>query len=258
MLASLPRGAPIIVPEPAPPPPPRRSRVRLALRLSAAGVATVVGVLAIALFLYSRRGDVAGARRMAELELRGMLSADERPAHVAYVAQRNWWDFFRETHGVLAATDRRLLFLGVSPGELVSPERGPQLYEEKSFPHDRPLRIRRGRVFLGTARGLVLRSEDGKETFAVASDDRAEADSVVAVARRVKLALRDAAERERRAQTLAAWAARRPVYHRVGRGDALISIAAQYGATPELVQRWNALPRDIVKVGQRLLVKPGA
>lgn len=238
-------------------PPPRRSRLRLALRVSALGVALVAATLALGVFLYTSRGDVRGTRRMAELELRGALDPGERLVHLAYVAQRNWWDFFRETHGVLAATDRRVLFLGVAPGELASPERGPQLYEEKSFPHDRPLRIRRGRVFLGTARGLVLYGEGGKETFAVASDDRAEADSVAAVAWRAKLALRDAAERERRAQTLSAWAARRPAYHRVERGDALISIATLYGTTPEQLQRWNALPRDVVKVGQRLLVKPG-
>ena len=255
MTLSTPLGTPSVTPTPRVP---RRSRVLVALRVSALGVALLASVLAFAVFLYTSRGDVEGARRMAQVELRGVLDPRERLVHVTYVAQRNWWDFFRETHGVLAATDRRVLFLGVAPGELATPERGPQLYEEKSFPHDRPLRIRRGRVFLGTARGLVLYGEGGKETFAVGSDDRAEADSVVAVAHRAKLALRDAAERERRAQTLSAWIARRPVYHRVQRGDALISIATLYGTTPEMLQRWNALPRDVVKVGQRLIVKPGS
>jgi len=227
------------------------------LQLSAWTLAAALALAGVAIFLYTHRGDVEGARRAAVEELRLAVEPDERILHVAHVVQRHWWDYFRETQGVLAATDRRLLFLGVAPREIVSPDRGPELFETKAFPYDRRIAVRRGRVFLGTSRGIVLRTDAGKETFAVAADDRPEMDSVLTTIRRVQTALRAEAERDRRGQTFAAWVARRPVYHRVQRGEALISIAQQYGTTPEAIKAWNGLPRDVVKVGQRLLVKPG-
>jgi hypothetical protein len=233
-------------------------RAMLLLRLSAWGVAAVLSLIAVGLFLYTRRGDVQAARRAAAEELRLAVDPDERVLHSAHVLQRRWQDYYRETHGVLAATDRRVLFVGVAPREIVSPDQGPQLFEEQSFPYERPLVSERGRVFLGTARGIVLRTEGDKVTFAVAADDRAEMDSVLATVRRVQAELRAAAERDRRAQTFVSWAARLPVYHRVQRGEALISIAQQFGTTPEAIKAWNGLTRDVVKVGQRLLVKPGA
>ena len=236
---------------------PVRHPAMVVLRLSAWGVAGAIALASVAIFLYMHRGDVEGARRAAAEELRLAVEPEEHIVYAAHVVQRHWWDYFRETQGVLAATDRRLLFLGMAPQEIVSPDPGPQLFEVKAFPYDHRIGIRRGRVFLGTSRGVVLRTEGSKETFAVASDDRPEMDSVLTTVRRIQTALRAAAERERRAQTFAAWSGRRPVYHRVQRGEALISIAQQYETTPELIKAWNGLPRDVVKVGQRLLVKPG-
>jgi hypothetical protein len=233
-------------------------RAILLVRVSAWGVGMVLGLLAVALFLYMRRGDVQGARRAVAQELNTAIDPDEHVVHAAHVLQRHWQDYYRETHGIVAATDRRMLYLGAAPREIVSPEDGPQLFERKAYPYDRPLVTERGRVFLGTARGVVLLTTGEKATFAVAADDRAEMDSVIATVHRIQAELRATAERERRAQTFAAWADRRPVYHRVHRGEALISIAQQYGTTPEAIQAWNGLSREVVKVGQRLLVKPGA
>jgi len=48
-----------------------------------------------------------------------------------------------------------------------------------------------------------------------------------------------------------------PLYYVVKRGDALFSIARRFGSTPEQIQQWNHLEGDLVKIGQRLLVKPG-
>jgi hypothetical protein len=240
------------------PPPARQARRRLllALRIAAWCAAILCGFAALGFFLYTRRVDVHGARQAARQELAMMLDPGERVEQVAYVMQRHWWDYFRETHGVLAATDRRLLFVGVPPKEIMSPESGPQIFEQRTFPYDRPLRVERGRVFVGTSPGIVLRGPPGKETFAVAAPDRPGVDSVLAVMGRVQTAMRESAERERRAQIYASWIARQPLYHRVERGEALISIAVKYGATPEQLKEWNGLRGDVVKAGQRLLVKP--
>jgi hypothetical protein len=236
----------------------RRARRRWKLALKAAGwtTAVVAGVTAVGFFLYTRREDVRGARQAARQELEMMLQPREKVEHVAYVAQRRWWDYFRETHGVLAATDRRLLFVGVPPREIITPERGPQVFEQKAFPYDRPLVAERGRVFLGTSRGVVLLAGGEKETFAVDRSDEPVIDSVLGTVAHVQLALREQAERERRAQLYTAWIASQPLYHRVVRGEALISIALRYGTTPELLKEWNGLRNDVVKAGQRLLVKP--
>ena len=48
-----------------------------------------------------------------------------------------------------------------------------------------------------------------------------------------------------------------PLYYTVKRGDALFSIARKFDATPDLLRQWNQLEGDRVKIGQRLLVKPG-
>jgi hypothetical protein len=233
-----------------------RRRMALALRIAVWCVAILAGVTALGLFLYTRRVDVRGARRAAEQELAMVLEQGERVERAAYVAQRHWWDYFRETHGVLAATDRRLLFVGVPPKEILTPEAGPQVFEQRSFPYDRPLAIERGRVFFRTSPGMVMRGAGAKETFAVAGEDAAGVDSVLGAMRRTQLAIREAAERERRAQLYTAWVARQPLYHRVQRGEALISIALKYGVTPEQLKEWNGLGGDVVKAGQRLLVKP--
>jgi membrane-bound lytic murein transglycosylase D len=47
------------------------------------------------------------------------------------------------------------------------------------------------------------------------------------------------------------------LYYKVKRGDALFSIARKFDTTPEQIQQWNKLEGDRVKIGQRLLVKPG-
>ena len=65
------------------------------------------------------------------------------------------------------------------------------------------------------------------------------------------------AAKERRLRQAVADLVNEPLYYKVKRGDALFSIARKFGATPEQIQQWNKLEGDRVKIGQRLLVKPG-
>ena len=240
---------------PRPTPPPRR-RLLTALRVSAwsVGVTLILGTIGALLFIH--RGDAEGSARIANREVELMLERGETIDWRAPVMARHWWHYFRVTHGVLAATNRRLLYLGVPPEEILPREPEPQLLEESSFPYDRPIEISRGRVFLGTLSGIVIRSPIQMQTFGVASSERARLDSVLMLMSRQQKAIRDSVEHERQTALEAADLARAPVYHDVQRGEALGVIAGQYNVTVEQLQEWNNLPSPQIRAGMSLLVKP--
>jgi hypothetical protein len=223
-------------------------------------VATVFLVVALggfAVLLWVRRGDVRTARRTAATEARLLLEPGERIEREVNVSQRHWYHYFREMHGVLLATDRRLLYVGVEPAALLpSREFEPQAFEEHAYTWDTTTTLVRERVFFNTARGAVLRGRDRSQVLAVSG---AEQDRLVDIAARVEYRqrlVREQLERERLARVAAEVEARKPKYHTVEQGEALISIATQYGVTPEQLRAWNNLDSDRIRVGQALMVKP--
>ena len=239
----------------APPPPPPRRRLRAALRVSAWSIGFTVLLAAVGVLLFIHRGDAAGSARIANRELEFMLQPGEGIEWRSPVTARQWWDYFRVTHGVLAASDRRLLYVGVPPEQLLPREPEPQLLEQGSFPYDRPIDIWRGRVFLGTVPGIVIRSPGEVRTFGVASGERRKLDSVLVIMTRRQKEIRDLAERQRQAALDTATVARRPVYHAVRPGEALELLARRYGVTVEQIQLWNNLSGSRIRAGDRLLVK---
>ncbi|MFN5201996.1 MAG: hypothetical protein ACK5HM_09380, partial [Gemmatimonas sp.] len=99
-------------------PPERRQRslwvqVLVALTSTTALVGTVALVAAAAIV------PPIGARRMARDaalgEVESAMAPGERIVAQAFASQRRWTDMWRESFGVVVATDRRLLYVGAPP-----------------------------------------------------------------------------------------------------------------------------------------------
>jgi hypothetical protein len=257
-------------PAPLPPPPlPRQDTVEMRGRRPAivrrprrrwpwllawvAASAFVGGVAAFVLF-----GSPASARtahRIADREVAMTLDPGERIEASAYVSQRHALDYFRETYGTLAATDRRLIFIGVLPRDFLEPERDLPAFDVRTFPYDTTLLLRGARVFFGRTFGVVLHTEDGDEAFGVTRSQWPRTQEVIRSLGRHTLAVRQSVERER--QAIAEAASRPPTltYHKVKRGETLIEIARLYATTPESLLVLNSMRDSTIKAGQTLLVK---
>ena len=235
---------------------PRKPRWRVALRVSAWSVGLTLVLTVVGALLFIHRGDAEGSARIANREVELVLERGEAIEWRSPVVARHWWHYFRVTHGVLAATNRRLVYVGVPPEDIVPREPEPQLLEEGSFPYDRPIDIWRGRVFLGTLSGIIIRAPGQMRTFGVPSSDMARLDSVLTLMSAHQKTIRDTDEAERQRALAVAEAVRKPIYHDVQRGEALELIARQYNVTIEQLQDWNNLLTPQIRAGQRLLVKP--
>ena len=255
---SAPTPTPASAPAAVPPRAVRPRRFAIAIHASA-WLVILGGIAAGFLFLLATHTPNAGAaRRVSENELQGnVLDSGEVVQGQTVAFQRHWWDFWRPTWGVLVATDRRLIFLGVPPAPLIAAPAGPREFEEDDFPLDTSVAVRGARVFDGTTSGIVVHAPSGRYVFGVPSWDQTRLAVVRHALQLRQTAERREAEKEREAQLAAAWAARQPVYHTVARGEALVTIAKAYGTTPEALQALNHLPDARIRAGQRLLIRKG-
>jgi hypothetical protein len=175
----------------------------------------------------------------------------------AMVSQRHWWRYFHPSYGVLAHTDRRVVWVGAVPRSLIEWNADePVAFRARSWAHD-SVAVRPARFLFGLATGVALADGAGRELFEVPRAEREPLRQVVAVLVRRQAVLREEAERERQRQEYEAWLARQPVYHVVRPGDAVLSIAAAYNLTPDSLRALNGIPGDRIRIGERLLVKPG-
>jgi hypothetical protein len=233
----------------------RRWWLRALLRLTGGGLGVLLVIAAVIAYLITLRPDVPGARKLARSELLVLLEPTEKVQAAAWARRREWWDGFRETYGILALTDRRALFVGIPPRELITPERGPQQFVILQVARDASLRARRSRVDLGTVAGVTI--ENDRDRLAFASNDGAGVDSVLTDVTRGRRS--DAAEVEltRRTRAYEQRVSEQAVWHVVAAGDALASIAARYGTTETQLVELNQLSSTTIKIGRRLLVKQG-
>lgn len=233
--------------------PPRRTLVTLFVWIAAAGILGSVAYYGV----FGYRGDQEGAAREANAQVQATLDPGERVLAQVPVYQRQWWDYYRHTHGLLAVTNRRLLFAGVPPEGVLHRTEGPPEMVEVSFPMGRAIAVSRGQGFLGRDRVVQLTAAGAAARLAVQARDEARLQAVLEEVTRAQAVLRAASDAERRALEAAAAAARRPVRHLVQRGEALDYIARRYGVATDSLMAWNNLTTSRIAVGSRLVVRPG-
>jgi hypothetical protein len=218
----------------------------------------LIGLLLFGYFFFMRHVDAPKAWTAADRELQGgMLNYDEKVERRARVFVRRPSDYYRGANGLLYATNARLIFIGVAPGSKFESDDAPPVIVSETFPNDTLLVMKGRRLYFLTAHGVSVAhpGAPGGEFAAVSGQDAA-LDSLVDYVNGIHAAQRAAAAKEKRLRAAVDALIREPLYYTVKRGDALFSIARKFDITPDQIKQWNHLDRDLVKIGQRLLVKP--
>jgi len=227
------------------------------LRAVATQVAIVVVLIVAGVGVHVYRTQPRPARTFVERELHGgVLAKGESVLKVVTVFRRRASDYFRATRGILALTDRRLVYVGLAPRDVLGPEEPLPVFETREFAIDTMLNASSSRTLLGAARALVLERHGDRTAFGVPDDEWLDARSIMSSIAARQTVQRGEAERIRRQRAAADSARRAPTWHVVKRGEALSTIASMYGTTPERLRELNSLAGDKIKAGQRLLVKP--
>jgi LysM repeat protein len=227
------------------------------LRALAAQLVIVVLLILGGLALHVYRTQPRPARALVESELRGgLLAADEHLERIASVFRRRPSDYFRATKGILALTDKRIIYVGIAPRDILGPNQSAPAFESHDFALDTSTTVAASHTLLGAAHAVVFRQAGQRDVFAVGDADWNDARAIIAGVHRHQENQRAEAARNRRAQQVADSIARAPKWHVVVRGEALSTIATMYNTTPENLRALNGLSSDRIRVGQRLLVKP--
>jgi hypothetical protein len=228
-------------------------------------VATTVGVLIgfVALFfaggytLWQRHLDPVTAQATLTRELSTyVLEPDETVRASAFLYWRSPLSYFRSTHAVLAATDRRLLMLTLTPPDPLTREAESSVPAIRELAKDTTVQLDTGRVMFGLARGITLRTRDVRERWAARDEQWPQVRAVIADVSTVQRTMREDGEAIRLARLASVERARQPIWHVVHRGEALGSIATRYGTTAERLRELNAMSGDRIRAGDSLLIKP--
>ena len=237
------------------------------------GLAMLVTTAQIA--YHAVRSDPRDATLYATRQLRfSVMRPDERPVVMVKVAQRPAIDYFRATRGILVLTAApgdsarpiggRLIYLGLQPRDPLSPPDAPPTFDEREWPVDTAVVVEPTRTFMLLARALKITApRETPLTLAVSNATAGSVDSLLAQLkwrydsrRVVGHERREVRRAEARARAVAIYNGRREWYYTVKRGDALASIARTFTTTPDSLRKWNQLPGNQIRIGEKLLVKP--
>lgn len=229
---------------------PSRPARRLVLALSRASMVALVIAVTAAASVISPIGTRRIARETVEAELTALLAPDELIVARAFASQRRPSDLWRLSHGLLVATNRRLLYVAAPPVTLLRPsDGGPAALYLETWAFDAAFTIALdtadGRFTLLTpARAVRLRIDDA---------ERSAADSVRRLADRERRRFSEDAERLARTGVPTAQPDRYTT-HIARRGETLTSIARRYDIPVDVLRQLNGLRDDYLRAGQRLRV----
>ena len=229
------------------------------LKKALLGLAVVlIGLLLFGYFFFMRHVDAPKAWASAARELQGgMLHYGEKVQRQAKVFIRRPSDYYRSANGILYATNDRLIFIGVAPGEKLASADAPATIVSQEFPNDTLLDIKGRRLYFLTAHGVsVAHPGVARGVFAATNGQGEALDSLVDYVNATHESQRAAAAKEARLRKAVADLVKEPLYYTVKRGDALSLIATKFDATADQIRQWNQIEGDRVKIGQKLLVKP--
>lgn len=223
------------------------------------GLASLILVMAaVGYFFLIRQVDPHSAWNFAEHELAGgMLHYGERPIRIAHVYIRRPTSYFRAASGLLVATPDRVLFVGIEPRDKLAGADAPSPILTSEFTNDTLLSARTERLYAFTAHGIVLSQASRTQAYAASSGHEAEIDALFAYLKQHQREQRAAAVQDRELRAQLAALLKQPLTYVVERGDAVSTIAARFGATPDQIREWNHLSNDKIRSGQTLLVRPG-
>ncbi len=194
------------------------------------------------------------SRALARRELPAILTPGESVWQTVPAAEQDWHELFRATYGILAVTNRRVLFVGARPENALPPD-GTRAIAVESFPYDDTgFTIAPARIPPVGAGVRVTSAEDRRE-LAVAPQEHRRLRSLVALATRRAAAIASARARAERFRDSVAALPPLREYYTVRRGDALVTIARRYGTTAARLRTLNHLADDRILVGQELLVR---
>jgi hypothetical protein len=242
----------------------KKKRMRPGVRYSLIVGAFVAVAIVVQFVVHMARTDPRDTRAIAERELQ--LNTLEQGEHVirsVSVFKRPAINYFRATRGLLVLTNKRLLYLGLEPRDLLAAPDLPPTFEQREFPVDASLQVSSGRTFFGIAKAVVIKTPNETLRLGVPADAWPRADlMIVSMGVRHERALaldkqfrQELAEAEKQRQAVEA-SRRKPKYHTVRRGDALGSIATMWNTTPDKLRGWNKLPDNKIRIGQVLMVRP--
>jgi len=249
---------------------PRPPRIKKKKKISPGTIYAVVFAVLIALAVliqfavHMARTDPRDSRAIAERELEvNTLQPGERVIRTVSVFKRPAISYFRATRGILVLTNKRLLYLGLEPRDLLAAPDLPPTFEERDFPIDTAVHVSAGRTFFMLAKAVVIETPNERLRLGVPSAAWPKADVMIADlgVRRDKAVAQSKQERQflakAEAERRAAEAERRKAkYYTVRRGDAVGSIATIWNTTPDKLRAWNHLPDNKIRVGQVLMVRP--
>jgi LysM domain-containing protein len=226
--------------------------------------ALVVLTILVELAVHAVRTDPRDSRAIAERELQlNTLQPGEHVLRMVSVFKRPAINYFRATRGLLVLTNRRLLYLGLEPRDLLAAPDLPPTFEEHDFPIDTLVQLTAGRTWFGIAKAVVVHTPTETLRLGVPSEAWPSATGLIStMGVRHQRAVASSAEQHAflakvDAERRAVEAARhKPKYYVVRRGDALGSIATIWNTTPDQLRTWNHLPNNRIRIGDSLVVRP--